>query len=72
MSNVPYASVVGGIVYVMLCARSTNSFVVGFTTHYQSKLRPTQWQPVNRIMRYLRGTINLVLCYYSVDLRSRG
>jgi len=37
--------------------------VVGLVSHYQSNPRPAHWQAIKRIMHYLCGTTNLVLCY---------
>jgi len=63
MKNVVYASVVGSPIYAMLYTRPDIYFAVGLVSHYQSNPGPTHWQAVKRIMHYLRGTTNLVLCY---------
>jgi len=72
MKDVPYANVVGSLMYGMLCTRSGICFAVGLVSRYQSNPRPTHWQTVKRIMRYLRGTTDLVICYQGGDLRLRG
>ena len=63
MSNVPYASAVGSLMYAMLCTRPDICFAVGLVSRYQSNPVTAHWQAVKRIMRYLRGTTDLVLCY---------
>ena len=63
MSNVPYASAVGSLTYAMLCTRPDICFVVGLVSRYESNLGQAHWQAIKRIMRYLRGTTDLVLCY---------
>ena len=62
MSNVPYASAVGSLMYAMLCTRPDICFAVGLVSRYQSNSGLTHWQTVKRIFRYLR-TSDLVLCY---------
>jgi len=66
MSNVPYASAVGSLMYTMLCTRPDICFVVGLMSRYQSNPGQAHWQAVKRVERYLRGTANLVLCYQGV------
>jgi len=72
MKDVPYASAVGSLRYAMLCTRPDICFTVGLVSHYQSNQGPTRWQTVKRIMHYLRGITDLVLCYQGGDLRLRG
>ncbi|XP_075633321.1 secreted RxLR effector protein 161-like [Castanea sativa] len=72
MTRVPYASAVGSLMYAMLCTRPDICFVVGMVSRYQSNPRPVYWQAVKRIFRYLRGTLDLILCYQGGDLRLRG
>ena len=72
MKDVPYASVVGSLMYAMLCTRPDICFAVGLVSHYQSNLGPIHWQAVQRIMHYLCGTTDLVLCYQGGDLKLRG
>jgi len=62
MSNVPYASAIGSLMYAMLCTRPDIYFAVGLVSCYRN-LRTAHWQDVKRIIRYLRGTTGLVLCY---------
>ena len=72
MSNVPYASTVGSLMYDMLCTRPDICFAFGLASHYQSNLGLAHWQAVKRIFQYLRGTSDMVLCYQSVDLKLKG
>jgi hypothetical protein len=61
MSRVPYASVVGSLMYAMVCTRSDIAHTVGVLSRYMSK--PGYWTTVNRVFRYLRGTASYGLCY---------
>ncbi|KAK2974054.1 hypothetical protein RJ640_006246 [Escallonia rubra] len=72
MSKVPYAAAVGSLMYDMLCMRPDIYYVVGLVSRYQSNPGPTHWNAVKRILRYLHGTADLVLCYHGGDLRLRG
>jgi len=56
MRDVPYASVVGSLMYTMLCTRPNICFAVGMVSRYQSNPRPTHWVVVKHILKYLRRT----------------
>ena len=58
--------------YAMLCTRSDICYTVGLVSHYQSNPGPYHWKVVKRILRYLRGTMDLSLCYGDGDLKLRG
>jgi transposase InsO family protein len=72
MSKVPYASVIGSLMYAMLCTRPDICFAVGMVSRYQSNPGPAHWRAVKRILRYLRGTSDHALCYHGGDLRLTG
>ncbi|KAK2991288.1 hypothetical protein RJ640_024553 [Escallonia rubra] len=72
MSKVPYAAAVGSLMYAMLCTRPDICYAVGLVSRYQSNPGPAHWNAVKRILRYLRGTTDLVLCYHGGDLRLRA
>jgi hypothetical protein len=63
MSHVPYASVVGSLMYAMVCTRSDIAHAVGVLSRYMSKPVKDHWTAVKRVFRYLRGTTNYGLCY---------
>eukprot|EP00253_Pinus_taeda_P020067 PITA_20067 len=56
MSHVPYASVVGSLMYVMVCTRPDIAHAVGVLRRFMSKPRKEHWTTVKRVFRYLRGT----------------
>ncbi|XP_060190804.1 secreted RxLR effector protein 161-like [Lycium barbarum] len=73
MSRVPYRSVVGSLMYVMVCTRPDICQAVGLVSRYQTDPGLAHWQAVKRIMRYLKGTANYTLCYHGdKDLRLVG
>ena len=63
MSNVPYSSAVGSLMYAMLCTRPDICFAVGLVSRYQSNPGREHWKAVKRILRYLKGTMDYHLCY---------
>jgi len=63
MSHVPYASVVGSLMYVMVCTRPDIAHVVGVLRRYMSKPGNEHWTVVKRVFLYLRGTTDYAICY---------
>ena len=56
MSCVPYASVVGSLMYTMVCTRPDIAHAVGVLSRFMSNPRKEHWTIVKRVFRYLRGT----------------
>jgi len=63
MFRVPYASVVGSMMYAMVCTRLDIAHVVGVLSRFMSKLGKENWTIVKRVFRYLHGTSDYGLCY---------
>ncbi|CAH9088439.1 unnamed protein product [Cuscuta epithymum] len=63
MSNIPYSSVVGSLMYAMVCTRPDIAHSVGLVSRYLSNPGKVHWDAVKWIFRYLRGTSKLCLCY---------
>ena len=63
MSRVPYASVVGSLMYAMVCTRPAIAHVVGVLSKFISNPGKENWIAVKRIFRYLCGTSDYGLCY---------
>jgi hypothetical protein len=63
MSCVPCASVVGSLMYAMVCTRLEIAHAMGVLSRYMSKLGKDQCTTVKRVFRYLRGTTSYGLCY---------
>ena len=61
MSNVPYASAVGSLMYAMLCTRPDIAHAVGVVSRYMIHPGIEHWSVVKWILRYLRGTSNKCL-----------
>ena len=63
MQHVPYASAVGSLMYAMVCTRPDIAHAVGVVSHFLSNHGKEHWNAVKQILRYLRGTSNLKLCF---------
>ncbi|KAG9458307.1 hypothetical protein H6P81_002815 [Aristolochia fimbriata] len=68
MQSIPYAQVVGSLMYAMLCTRPDLGFVVSLVSRYQSDPGALHWQVVKRILRYLLGTKDYKLTYQTDEL----
>jgi hypothetical protein len=63
MSRVPYSSVVGSLMYAMVCRRPDIAHVVGVVSRYMNNLGKEHWEAIKWILRYLRGTTTHALCF---------
>eukprot|EP00253_Pinus_taeda_P030844 PITA_30844 len=63
MSCVPYASVVGSLMYVMVYTRLDIAHAMGVLSRFMSKPRKEHWTTMKRVFKYLCGTSDYGLCY---------
>ena len=63
MSRILYASVVGSLMYAMVCTRPDIAHAVGVLSRYMSKPRKELWVVVKRVFRYLHGTTDHAIYY---------
>ena len=63
MGNVPYSSAVGSLMYAMVCARPDLAHAVGVVSIFLSNPGREHWNAIKWILRYLRGTSGLKLCF---------
>ncbi|KAM2442299.1 hypothetical protein PS1_023417 [Malus domestica] len=68
MQNVPYAQAVGSLMYAMTSTRPDICHAVGLVSRYQSNPGKQHWTAVKRIIRYLKGTQGMKLCFGLNDL----
>ena len=54
MENIPYASVVGSLMYAQVCTRPDIAFIVGVLGRYLSNLGQAHWVVAKKVMRYLQ------------------
>ncbi|KAE8660346.1 ERAD-associated E3 ubiquitin-protein ligase HRD1A [Hibiscus syriacus] len=72
MSRVPYVSAVGSLMFVMICTRPDIVQAVGVVSRYMVNLGKEHWNIVKRILRYIKGTSNIALCYGGSNLLING
>ena len=63
MSDIPYASAIGSIMYAMLCTRPDVSHAVSLTSRYQSDPGEEHGKAVKTILTDLKQTKDLFLVY---------
>ena len=67
MSHVPYAIIVGSLMYAMVCTRPNISHAMEVLSRYRSKSGKEHWTVVKRVFRYLHGTIDHAIYYQGRD-----
>jgi hypothetical protein len=67
INAVPYASVVGSLMFAQVCTRSGLAFVTGMLGRYQKNPGKPHWDGVKKALRYLQGTKGLMLMYKKSD-----
>ena len=71
MKNIPYASVVGSLMYAQVCTKPDIAFAVGVLGRYQSNPGIDHWRVAKKVMRYIQGTKHYMLMYtrtYSLEV----
>ena len=63
MTHLPYRSLVGALMYVMIGTRPDISFAVGCLSRYLINPGKRHWDQALRVLNYLRGTRGLVIKY---------
>jgi hypothetical protein len=68
MSTIPYASAVGSLMYAMVCTRPDIAHAVGVVSRFLSNPGKEHWEGVKWILRYLKGSSGMCLCFRRNDL----
>ncbi|KAE8705939.1 putative ribonuclease H protein [Hibiscus syriacus] len=72
MSRVLYVSAVGSLMFAMICTRPDIAQAMGVVSRYMANSGKEHWNTVKRILRYIKGTSNVVLCYGGSNLLING
>ncbi|KAK8993257.1 hypothetical protein V6N11_033359 [Hibiscus sabdariffa] len=73
MSQIPYASAIGSIMYAMIRTRPDLSYALSMTSRYQENPGEGHWTTVKNILKYLRRTKDVFLVYGGEEeLRIKG
>ena len=63
MQKIPYASVVGSLMYAQVCTRPDIAYIFCVLGRYLSNLGKDHWKAAKRVMRYLKKTKDYMLTY---------
>jgi len=72
MSRVSYASTVGSLMYVMICTKAYIAQAVVVVSQFVADPGKEHWNVVKRIIRYIKGTSNVALCFRGSELIING
>jgi hypothetical protein len=72
MSRVPYASAVGSLMFAMICTRPNIAQAMETASRYMTNPDREHWNTIKRILRYIKGTSDAVLCYGGLEFTIRG
>lgn len=67
MKNVPYASLIGSLMYAQVYTRPDISFAVNMLSRYQSNPGLEHWVAGKKVLRYLKGTRDHMLVYKKIE-----
>ncbi|XP_071734519.1 secreted RxLR effector protein 161-like [Rutidosis leptorrhynchoides] len=67
MRLIPYASVIGSLVYAQVYTRPDIAYITGMLGRYQSNPGMDHWKAAEKVLRYLQGTKDLMLTYRRTD-----
>ncbi|KAJ0495145.1 putative RNA-directed DNA polymerase [Helianthus annuus] len=67
MSQIPYASVVGSLMYAQFCTRPDIAYIAGMLGRYQTNPGLDHWKAAKKVLRYLQGTKDYKLTYRRSD-----
>ena len=63
MKRVPYRELIGKLLYLAVATRPDVSYVVGVLCRFVENLGRGHWAAAKRVLRYLKGTVNMELVY---------
>ncbi|XP_048619931.1 secreted RxLR effector protein 161-like [Brassica napus] len=63
MEDIPYANAIGSIMYAMIGTRCDLGYGLGLVSRFLSKPGMVHWTAVKWVLRYLKGTQDLKLCF---------
>ncbi|GKE89518.1 retrovirus-related pol polyprotein from transposon TNT 1-94, partial [Tanacetum coccineum] len=72
MSGLRYASAVGSLMFAMICTRPDIAHAVGVVSRYMAEPGKKHWEAVKRILRYIKRTSDVALCYGESGLTIKG
>ncbi|GJR20139.1 zinc finger, CCHC-type containing protein [Tanacetum coccineum] len=72
VSQLEYSRVIGCLMYALTCTRPNIAFVVGKLSKYTSNPGTQHWQAIQRVLKYLKKTMDYRLTYTGYPLVLEG
>nr|GEV66525.1 zinc finger, CCHC-type [Tanacetum cinerariifolium] len=72
ISQLEYSRVIGCLMYAMTCTRPDIAFAVGKLSRYTSNPGTQHWQAIQRVLKYLKKTMDYRLVYSGYPLVLEG
>ena len=72
MDKPPYASACRSLMYAMIAIKPNIVFAMGVVSRYMSNPSKKHWEAMKGIMRYLKATKHMCICYGSQYLSVKG
>ena len=72
IDRISYNSMIGSIMYVMLCTRPSISHALSITSRYQANHDEKHWMAIKNILKYLQRTKDMFLVYRGFELIVQG
>jgi hypothetical protein len=63
-TGVPYCELVGALLYLSVCTRPDIAHAVGLLARFMSAPKKQHWVAAKRVLRYLKGTPDLGICFW--------
>jgi len=67
MARIVYSTVVGSLMYAMMCTQPDICHAIGLVSRFQANPIFTYWKAVKQISRYLKGITDYMLYYQVPD-----
>ena len=73
LGKIPYASIIGSVMYTMLCTRPDLAQAISVTSRFMSDHGREHWVALKWLLRFLKGAANVGLVYRSIsDVQGGG
>lgn len=72
IDNVPYQQLIGSLMYLCVMTRPDIMFAVSYLSQFNINHTKEHWTAAKRVLRYLKGTMDLCLTYSGNDLSLKG
>ena len=63
VSQLEYSQAIGCLMYAMTSTHPNITYAVGRSNRYTSNHSTQHWQATQRVLKYLKGTMDYGLCY---------